>query len=97
MSNPTADPLFDLMGIPVHVSPLVPSRLPRITFDPQRKCTWASEEYRAKINAWLFERFGDEAVAFFIDRRALGFGMRGGREVFISPSHAALLRGFIDV
>lgn len=82
----------DLCGIPIHVSPLVPSELPKVTFDPLRKCAWASEAYRAEMNAWLLQRFGTETVAFMIDTKYL-FGGLGGREVFISPKHAVLLRG----
>lgn len=80
-------------GIPIHMSPLVPAEVPKVTFDPQRKCTWASEAYRAELNAWLLQRFGTEAVAFMIDTSYL-FGGRGRREVFISPKHAVMLRGF---
>lgn len=94
MSTRTEDPLANnIGGIPFRVSPYVPSELPKITFDPQRKCEWATEAYRAEMNAWLLQRFGAESVAFFIDTKYL-FGGFGRRELFVSPKHAALLRGF---
>lgn len=80
----------DPMGLPIHTDPLVPARMPNVTFDPKRKCTWASEAYRAETNAWLLHRFGARPVAYMFDtRRVFGFG---GNVVFIHPATAALLK-----
>lgn len=82
--------LFGAIRVVEH--PLVPSELPTITFDPQRKCTWATPEYRASVDAWLLRRFGTQNVAFMFDPRAVG--LLGGPTVAFNPKHAALIRGF---
>lgn len=78
-----------LGGLPIHVSPLVPSELPVLTFDPLRKCTWATPEFRGQMDKWLLDRFGKKAVAFAFNPRALG--LRDGQMLFVSPKHAAML------
>lgn len=72
-------------------SSIVPSELPVMTFDPRRKCTWASPEYSAQMDRWLLERFGKQAVAFMFDPRAIG--LPGAPQMVISPQHMAMLRG----
>jgi hypothetical protein len=79
-----------LFGLRVIESPLVPSELPTITFDPQRKCTWATPEYRASVDAWLLKRFGTQQVSFMFDPRALG--LPGGPMFAMNPRHAAMIR-----
>lgn len=44
-----------LFGIPVIVHPAI-KPVPAIQIDPDFK--WCSDEFRAKHNAWLLERFG---------------------------------------
>jgi len=78
-----------LSGLPIHVSPLVPSELPVLTFDPQRKCAWATPEFRAQTDKWLLDRFGTKSVAFMFNPRAIG--LHGGNMFFVSPNHAAML------
>lgn len=79
-----------LFGLKVVESPLVPSELPTITFDPQRKCAWATSEYRASVDAWLLKRFGTQQVAFMFDPRALGLG--GGPMFAMNPKHVSMLK-----
>lgn len=79
-----------LFGMKVIQSRLLPSELPTITFDPQQKCTWATPEYRASMNAWLLKRFGTQQVAFVFDPRALE--MAGGKMFAMNPRHMAMLR-----
>lgn len=79
------------MGMKVISSPYVPLELPVITFDPLRKCTWASEKYRAEMNAWLLERFGTQQVAFIFNTRAL-LGSGGFDGLALNPRHAAMLK-----
>ena len=83
------DSLFD--GIKIVTSPYVPSELPVVTFDPLRKCTWASESYRAEVNAWLLARFGTQQVAFMFNTKHL-FGSGGFEGFAINPRHAAMLK-----
>lgn len=79
-----------LFGMKVIQSPLLPSELPTLTFDPQQKCTWATPEYRASMDAWLLKRFGMQQVSFMFDPRALGLG--GGPMFAMNPKHIAMLR-----
>lgn len=79
------------MGMKVITSPLVPSELPVITFDPLRKCSWADEDYRAEMNSWLLTRFGTQQVAFFFNTRAL-LGSGGFDGLALNPRHAAMLK-----
>lgn len=47
------------MGLPVHVHPLADSlAAPKIQISP--KFEWCTDEYRAKHNKWLLDRFGRE-------------------------------------
>lgn len=78
-------------GIEIHSSPLVPSHVPNITFDPQRKCAWATPEFRATMDKWLLDRFGSHAVAFMFNPRASGLGF-GGPMAVLHPRHVAMLR-----
>ena len=80
------------LGLKIKTHPLLPSELPTITFDPQHKCTWATPEYRASMDAWLLRRFGVKNVAFMFNPRAVGIDMDGG--LFINPKHVAVLRDF---
>lgn len=79
-----------LFGFKVIESPSIPSELPVITFDPQRKCTWATTEYRGSVDAWLLKRFGTQQVAFMFDPRAIG--LMGGKMFAMNPKHVAMLR-----
>ena len=84
-----------LFGFKVVEHPLLPSELPVISFDPLRKCTWATPEYRASVDAWLLKRFGTQNVAFMFDPRALGLGNFAGGPMFaMNPKHAVMLKGF---
>ncbi|MEN6540851.1 MAG: hypothetical protein ABFC67_14685 [Mizugakiibacter sp.] len=61
------------------VSPLI-KPVPVLQIDPHFK--WCTDEYRAKHNAWLLERFGTKEVAFVLN----------GDTIAVSPQHAAMLR-----
>lgn len=82
----------DFMGMKIISSPYVPSELPVMTFDPLRKCAWASEDYRAEMNAWLLGRFGMQQVAFMFNTRAL-LGYGGFDGLAVNPHHMAMLKG----
>ena len=80
-----------LFGLKVISSPLVPSEVQTVTFDPQHKCdAWATPAYRREIDAWLLKRFGRHEVAFMFDPRALG--LSGGKMLAMNPKQFAILR-----
>jgi hypothetical protein len=78
-----------LFGIKVRQSPLV-QPVPVLTFDPLRKCTWATPEYRASVDAWLLKRFGTQEVAYMLDPRALG--LPGDPTFVLNPKQVAMLK-----
>jgi hypothetical protein len=80
-----------LYGIPTEVSPMLPSELPVMSFDPAGKCTWATSQFRRQMNAWLVERFGMQQVAFLMDTSLLT-GSPDGRMLAMHPKHAGMLR-----
>jgi len=48
-----------ILGFPVYINPLLDDLAPpKISISPDFK--WCSDEFRAKHNAWLLERFGRE-------------------------------------
>jgi hypothetical protein len=83
------------LGIKVAVSTYVPPEIPVITFDPLRKCAWASEQYRAQVNGWLLKRFGTQQVAFMFDSRKV-LGQSGFDGLAIHPDHIVRILNGLD-
>lgn len=55
--------------IEVHEAPEGLTRLPVLQVSPTFK--WCSDEARARMNAWLRERFGTQEHVFFFGGRAV--------------------------
>lgn len=72
-------PVTMINGMRIVVSPLLGPR-PVLQIDPNFK--WCTDEYRAKHNAWLLERFGMTEDAI----------IRSGDTVFVSRQAAEKLR-----
>lgn len=68
-----------LFGMKVIVSPVI-QPVPVLQISPDFK--WCSDEFRAKHNAWLLERFGTKDVVYVMN----------GDTAVISPRHAAMIR-----
>lgn len=77
LNNPT----FTFAGIQIHESPHI-TPVPVIKTRPDFE--WCSEEFRAKHDAWLLERFGTYDPAYVVNR-----------EIFMSPRSAAKLRQLV--
>lgn len=73
-----------LYGMKVVVNPNIP-RLPAIQIDP--KFEWCSDEFRAKHNAWLLERFGYVDQVLFMTEP-----FSGQQVVMMRPQHYAMLK-----
>ena len=73
--------------IPVMINPYI-EPIAKIQIDPNFK--WCSDEFRAKMNAWLKETFGTEEVAYMIDMDAIGIS--GGKRIMMNPKMAMLLK-----
>lgn len=71
-------------GLEIIESAMVPRDQPVIEFDPQRKCLWATPQYRAEIDAWLLKRFGREPVIYNL-----------GNALAIHPENAARVRALL--
>ena len=82
-----------LFGMPLVESALIPERVPRVQLRHDVPCT---DAFRAEMNAWLLDFFGEKTVAFVFDPSAIGvggfYGVLGEKFLGMNPNVVAALR-----
>jgi hypothetical protein len=81
------DSLFGLKVVPAPF----PLRRAKLKLRPEVP---VSDQFRASMDAWLLETFGEEEYALFLNPGAVGLDFLGGQMLVVNPNMIGLFKGW---